>query len=60
MTDRVEHPACDCCPHTELSDLERDRLAREVWDGCPDSGCLREFCRFCQPEVRSMRSMLHR
>ena len=20
----VEHPACDCCPHTDLSDIERD------------------------------------
>jgi hypothetical protein len=45
---RVEHPACACCPHTELSDLERDRLARDVWDMCPDSGCLRELCDECQ------------
>jgi len=45
----VEHPACECCPHTELSELERDELAREVWDMCPASGCLRQFCRFCPP-----------
>jgi len=52
MTDKnvVEHPACQCCPHTEMSDLERDQLAREVWDMCPDSGCLREFCRFCRAQ----------
>ena len=49
----VEHPACDCCPHTDLSDLERARLAREVWEGCPDSGCLWTFCRFCSARTSS-------
>jgi hypothetical protein len=47
-TKLVEHPACDCCPHTELPDLERDRLTREVWDRCPDYGCLRDVCETCQ------------
>ena len=52
MITTVEHRACQCCPHTELSDLERDRLARAVWDNCPDSGCLRAFCRYCSPPRR--------
>ena len=48
----VEHPACQCCPHTEMSDLERDRLAREVWDGCPDTGCLWSLCTDCSDDGR--------
>lgn len=47
VTKLVDNPACDCCPHTKLSDLERDRLARDVWDGGPDSGCLRNFRDTC-------------
>jgi hypothetical protein len=48
MTRLVDNPACTCCPHTEMSDLERDRLAREVWDGCPETGCLQGLCDECQ------------
>jgi hypothetical protein len=44
----VDNPACDCCPHTELSDLERDALNRDVWAACPDSGCLWQFCPTCK------------
>jgi hypothetical protein len=45
---QADNPACDCCPHTDLSALERDVLTHDVWDGCPDSGCLWRFCPTCQ------------
>jgi hypothetical protein len=41
-------PACKCCPHAKLSDIERDELLRDVWDNCPDSGCLWQMCPLCE------------
>ena len=42
-------PACECCRHILNEDLERDALLREVWEYCPDSGCLFEMCAICDP-----------
>jgi hypothetical protein len=50
MVTQANNPACDCCPHTELSDLERDALMRDVWEACPDSGCVESLCPSCKQQ----------
>lgn len=42
-----EFVACECCPHILVEDLQRDKLLRDVWDLCPDSGCLYQLCERC-------------
>lgn len=58
MTTLVDNPACDCCPHIEMSDMERDQLTREIWDGCPESGCMWQLCTTCR--LRPVRGPLDR
>lgn len=49
---RVEHPACQCCPHIGMSELDRDELAAEVWEYCPTRGCLWQLCAACTEAKR--------
>jgi hypothetical protein len=43
-------PACECCPHTTQGEMQQDRLLRDAWERCPESGCLVTICPRCEAE----------